>query len=135
MFGDTSGKARTRLQDIVWPEIQRLYRLRMKELESAGHKVCVLEAAVLLEAGWDASMHECWVVFAPREVAITRVMSRDGKTREAVEDILKAQTSNRERIVRADLVISNHGTIADRDHQVEKALEGLLSRVGVSSKL
>ena len=135
VFGDKSGQTLLRLQQIVWPEIHKLFQQRMKQLASEGKKVCLLEAAVLLEAGWDKSMQECWVVFVPREEAISRVIARDGRSREAVEEILRAQATNRDRITKADLVISTHGTIAERDEQVDKALSGLLSRAGVLSKL
>ena len=38
----------------------------------------VLEAAVLLEAGWTDAVDEVWVVVVEPEVAIVRAMSRDG---------------------------------------------------------
>ena len=36
----------------------------------------VLEAAVLLEAGWDSSVHEVWTTFVPRdEVSFPPIVS------------------------------------------------------------
>ena len=36
----------------------------------AGFKVCILDAAVLLEAEWDHACHEVWVtVVPPKEVS------------------------------------------------------------------
>ena len=32
-----------------------------------GKKVCVLDAAVLLEAGWDRYVHEVWVTIIPHD--------------------------------------------------------------------
>ena len=38
----------------------------------AGFKVCILDAAVLLEAEWDRACHEVWVtVVPPKEVSAT----------------------------------------------------------------
>jgi len=34
---------------------------------SAGKQVCVLDAAVLLEAGWAHMVHEVWVAVLPEE--------------------------------------------------------------------
>ena len=38
---------------------------------SDGVTVVVLEAAVLLEAGWDHSVHEVWTTFVPRDEVST----------------------------------------------------------------
>lgn len=32
-----------------------------------GKRVCVVDAAVLLEAGWEALVHEVWVATIPEE--------------------------------------------------------------------
>lgn len=60
VFGDE--KARTRLNEIVWPEIQCLVERRVSQLVSEGVKVVVLDAAVLLEAGWEKRCHQVSVV-------------------------------------------------------------------------
>uniref|UniRef100_K7GAD4 Coenzyme A synthase n=1 Tax=Pelodiscus sinensis TaxID=13735 RepID=K7GAD4_PELSI len=41
-----------RLTDIVWPEIAKLTKRQLNEAAAQGKAVCVLDAAVLLEAGW-----------------------------------------------------------------------------------
>lgn len=42
----------TRLTDIVWPGIRKLAEQEIASLEAAEHQVAVLEAAVMIEAGW-----------------------------------------------------------------------------------
>lgn len=59
-----------KLTDIVWPEIRRLALDKIKESIHQGHKIIVLDAAVLLEAGWDDLCHEVWVVFVPKDEVI-----------------------------------------------------------------
>jgi dephospho-CoA kinase len=99
-----------RLTDIVWPEIRRLAEAEIKaSLKSDPHAVVILEAAVLIEAGWQDMGDEVWVTVVDREVAIERCMARDGLSREAVESRLDSQISNEERTARADLVIENNG--------------------------
>lgn len=58
-----------RLQHIVWPEIRLLAERRIKGLGWKGTDSVVLEAAVLLEAGWDDLCDELWVVQVPPAVA------------------------------------------------------------------
>lgn len=58
-----------RLQGIVWPEIRLLAEARIEGLGREGAESVVLEAAVLLEAGWDGLCDELWVVQVPPAVA------------------------------------------------------------------
>jgi phosphopantetheine adenylyltransferase/dephospho-CoA kinase len=44
--------------------------LEIEKLFQNGHRIIVVEAAVLLEASWQTNMNEIWVVFVPHnEVA------------------------------------------------------------------
>ncbi len=111
VFGNQD--ALEKLTDIVWPEIRRLVEADIAEIRSTDPEgIVVLEAAVLFEAGWQDIGDETWVIVVDREVAIERSMTRDGLSREAVENRLQAQLSNEERIAKADIVVENN-----LDHQ------------------
>lgn len=128
-----------KLTDIVWPAIRRLAAQEIAQARAlaqpasrtramtdtpeaayAGAPVIVLEAAVLIEAGWQDLGDEVWVNVVDREVAITRAMARDGANREAVEGRLDAQLSNAERMALADVVIENNGSEQDLLAQVRR---------------
>ena len=47
-----------KLEQMVWPEIWRLTMERAEEMYKSGKKVVILDAAVLLKAGWDENMHQ-----------------------------------------------------------------------------
>ena len=103
-----------KLTDIVWPAIRALAAEEIAEVRRAGTApVVVLEAAVLLEAGWQDLGDEVWVNIVDREVAIARAMQRDRFSRAMVEKRLDAQLGNAERIERADVVIDNNGTVEE----------------------
>ena len=112
VFAD--GNRLEELTAIVWPAIRR-----MAEAEIAGvkaetpNRLIVLEAAVLIEAGWQDLVDEVWVVIVEREVAIQRACSRDGVERSAVEARIDAQLSNDERAAHAQEVIDNSGSEAE----------------------
>ncbi|XP_056153362.1 bifunctional coenzyme A synthase isoform X2 [Lampris incognitus] len=55
------------LTDIVWPEIALLVNERIQQARKEGKQVCVVDAAVLLEAGWENMVHEIWVTIIPEE--------------------------------------------------------------------
>lgn len=104
-----------KLTDIVWPEIRRLAELEINSFEALNAEaIVVLEAAVLIEAGWQdigaKYGKEIWVVSVDREIAISRSIARDGFERDAVESRLNSQLSNAERIAHATVVIENNTT-------------------------
>ncbi|KAF2985932.1 hypothetical protein EK904_006724 [Melospiza melodia maxima] len=56
-----------RLTDIVWPRIAQMVKEKVREADAQGKDVCVLDAAVLLEAGWQGMVHEVWTAIIPEE--------------------------------------------------------------------
>ena len=101
-----------KLTDIVWPEINRMAAEAVREsLAAQPRQVVVLEAAVLLEAGWQKDMDEVWVVIVDPEIAVARAVARDGIPEAAVRQRLAAQTTNDVRIAAADVVIRNEGDL------------------------
>ena len=59
-----------RLNAIVWPEIWRLAQEKIQEAHSKGFGVCVVDAAVMLKAGWNKHVHEIWVTIVPEKEVI-----------------------------------------------------------------
>jgi dephospho-CoA kinase len=78
----------------------------------------VLDAAILLEAGWDRLCDAVWAVEAPPEAALARLIARNGLSEEQARRRLESQWSNAERARRAQRVISNSGTIEALKDQV-----------------
>ena len=67
------------LTDIVWPEIRRLAEDRIRSaLDKNPARHVVLEAAVLIEAGWEDLGDEVWVVTVEPETAIARAWREMG---------------------------------------------------------
>ena len=56
-----------RLNEIVWPEIWRLAEEKIRQAHTEGYRMCIIDAAVLLKAGWDKYIHEVWVAIAPEK--------------------------------------------------------------------
>jgi dephospho-CoA kinase len=97
-----------RLTDIVWPQIRALAEAEMAAVAADDPaRILVLEAAVLLEAGWETVVDEVWAVVVAPGVAIQRACARDGLAPEAVQQRIDAQMSNDQRIGRAHVVIDN----------------------------
>ena len=116
-----------KLTDIVWPEIRRLAEAEISSVQSDDpEKIVVLEAAVLLEAGWQDIGDEIWIITVERETAIQRSMQRDGATRDAVEQRLKSQLTDEERVGAADRLMSNDGDESQLIQKLDAAWDDYL---------
>ena len=106
VFGE--GGSLKQLTDIVWPAIQDMAAKEIKQSLTANpDTVVILEAAVLIEAGWQSLVDEIWVTTVDPEVAIERASARDGVDAASVQARIDAQISNAERSAEARVVIDN----------------------------
>ncbi|MBI4305552.1 MAG: dephospho-CoA kinase [Chloroflexi bacterium] len=113
-----------RLNAIVWPEIRKSLAERIALARRGGEaEVLVIEAAVLLEAGWDDLVDEVWVIDAPESALLERLVEK-GLSPEQARARLKAQLPSRERLTRAAVVIRNDRDLEALERAVRKAWDG-----------
>ncbi len=117
VFGDPA--QRKRLEGIVWPWMRRTMDERLARIRAEGMPVVVLEAAVLIEAGWTPITDQVWVVIVPPALARERVVARNGLTPEQADARIAAQLTNDDRIKHARVVIENTGTLDDLRKRVD----------------
>ena len=109
VFGDP--EKMDRLTDIVWPEIRRIAAEEIAELRDREPETIIcLEAAVMIEAGWQDLCDEVWVIATEPETAIKRLRDRNGLNAEQAQARLDSQLTNRERRRHAKIYIDNSGT-------------------------
>eukprot|EP00002_Diphylleia_rotans_P012829 TRINITY_DN2506_c0_g1_i1.p1 TRINITY_DN2506_c0_g1~~TRINITY_DN2506_c0_g1_i1.p1 ORF type:complete len:211 (+),score=57.64 TRINITY_DN2506_c0_g1_i1:76-708(+) len=108
-----------KLSSIVWPATLEIVEERLKQFESEGSKVAVVEAAALIEAGWKSRVTELWVTYVPEETACQRVMERNSVSREEALRRIQSQSSNDFRLQNADFAVNT-------DREVTQT-QGLLS--------
>jgi dephospho-CoA kinase len=119
VFGDPAQLRR--LNALVHPLIGLAIRDRLQAAQAEPARTpIVVEAAIMMEAGW-TFFDEVWAVVVEPETAIARVMASRGLSRADVEQRIAAQMSNAERVRRATRVIHNDGTPAQLRAQVEAA--------------
>ena len=113
--------ALARLNAIVHPLIAAEIQRRVAAVRAEpGAPPIVIEAAILIEAGW-RFFDRIWAVIAPREAAIVRVVADRGLSREDVERRMAAQATDEDRRHVAHLVIENDGTRGELRPRVEAA--------------
>ncbi len=65
------------------------------------------EAAILFESGTDKGCDKIITVTAPVELRMKRIMQRDRRTKQEIDQIMQTQWSEEEKIKRSDFVIIN----------------------------
>uniref|UniRef100_A0A8D2NZ28 Bifunctional coenzyme A synthase n=2 Tax=Zosterops TaxID=36298 RepID=A0A8D2NZ28_ZOSLA len=118
------------LTDIVWPKIAQMAKENVREAEAQGKAVCVVDAAVLLEAGWQDMVHEVWTAIIPEDEAVRRIVARDGLTEEAARRRLQSQMTNRQRVEQSQVVLCTLWEPDITRQQVQKAWDLLQQRLG-----
>ncbi len=116
---------RRALESILHPRVRETMRTFAASKTKAPYVLFVIP--LLVETGQAKEMDRTIVVDAPRRLRVKRAVSRDGSTPETIEAIIDSQTDRDNLLAVADIVIENHGDIADLDRQVEKAHRDCLS--------
>lgn len=112
------------LNQIVHPLVQKAILKEKDNISKKNpEKLIVLEAALLIEAGYRDFLDELWAVIADKEVRIKRLMDSRGYSREKSESIIAAQLSDEEFRRVCDFVIDNSGSLSDSERQIEEHFE------------
>jgi len=122
VFSDAS--RRRELESIVHPHI---HKLAVERIASAASALVVLDAALLLEAGWDELCDAVVFVDAPRLQRLERLRSRSGWDEPELEAREAAQLPLTRKRERANHVIENDSSLDCLSRQVDD----LIHRWGV----
>ncbi len=111
------------LEGVTHPAI----RARMEaQLKSTRGPYAVLVSPLLLESEQRALVDYVVVVDVPPELQVERASQRDQNSREQIERIMAAQLSRDKRLLGADDVIDNSGTLPFLEQQVDLLHQKLL---------
>ena len=113
------------LEQLTHPEIGCLLRRQAEAMASSGAPAAVLDAPLLLEAGWDKLCEKLVFVDAPRQVRVSRAFARgwsaeDFAAREGVQESLDFKRK------RADVVVENSGFPEQTRARVEQLWHSLV---------
>ena len=113
IFSDPDAKAR--LEGILHPLIRAEVQCRVAELDA---DYCIVVIPLYAGPGFYDRVDRVLVVDAAESTQISRVMQRDGTTREAAQAILASQIGRRERLALADDVIVNEAGLGELQQRV-----------------
>lgn len=101
---------------------ERYMSILKDELKNSGNRV-VLDAALLFESGLDDMVDKVIVVRCDRDVQIERVMKRDGRTRDEIENIIDSQMPQKEKVKRGDYILDNSFGVEDLENELAELLK------------
>jgi dephospho-CoA kinase len=115
----------TFLEQLTHPEIRRRLRDEFKQMALNGVPAAMLDAPVMLKAGWDKLCDVIIYIDAPDETRLKRAMSRgwtaeEFAAREAAQDSLDLKKQ------RADFVVDNSASEEYTQQQVERLWRSLI---------
>ena len=115
------------VNEIVHPGVKEYILARIKEAEEKKDvKLFFIEAALLIEAGYETMVDELWYIHADKEVRRKRLQENRGYSSEKIEQIMNCQLSEEEFLKKCDFVIDNSGKIEDSYNQIRNKLRGLV---------
>ena len=126
VFADPA--ALSRLETIVHPAVLAEANRQLRASMARGCRVAVLEAIKLLESGLHRRCSEVWVVTAPREQQVQRLIETRSLTRAEAELRVDAQPAPESRFPLATVIIDNSGS----PEQTREAVEREWHRISAS---
>jgi dephospho-CoA kinase len=127
VFADAAKLAR--LNAIVHPLIRAEIERRIERARANGEvRAVVVEAAILLEAGWRSLVDQVWVVSARREDVVARLAAQRGMAETETAARIAKQMTDAERRSAADVVIENTGSLDDLRTRLEGLWQTLVPR-------
>jgi len=109
-----------RLNRIVHPRLYEVVKAQLEECRRQGIEVVVLEAPLLIEAGWTSLVNEIWVTVASEATVLRRLQERTGLSEPESLSRIRSQLSFVERVRYADVTIDTDCDPDELRARVEK---------------
>ena len=115
-----------KLTDILYPI--GLKEVKKQISENKNKKLVVLDVPLLFESGWDKLTNVNIVVKSNQNLQINRLIKRTGLSKANILRRIKCQMPIQEKLLKADIVIENSGTLTQTRAQVRAVIDRLNKR-------
>lgn len=112
-----------RLNQIVHPAVREYLLSHIEEERKKQTQYMIIEAALLLEEGYDEICNEIWYIYASEEVRKERLMCSRGYGEEKVAQIMASQLSEDVFRSRCSASVENNRDFEDTMRQIGELLE------------
>ncbi len=113
------------LNQLMHPEMKREIMARLLEYRRQGVGVVVLEAPLLVEAGWTEIVDEVWVTTASETTVLERLEQQTGLSQKESLARIRSQLPAKEQIKHADVVLNTEKSLDELKAEVKELYQRL----------
>ncbi len=112
------------VNEIIHPAVKQYILSEIDRERSAGKtEAFFVEAALLIEDGYEELLDELWYIYADSDVRRQRLKESRGYTEEKIDQIFLSQLSEAEFRNHCKVVIDNSGSLSDTYMQIDQRLK------------
>lgn len=112
------------LQSIITEKVVEYINLEIKKLKSNNYTgIVVVDAPLLFECNMQGIGDENWLVSVDLDIRISRVMARDGLTKEQILSRINNQMSQEDKEKLSHVILDNSGSLEELYEQIDINLE------------
>ena len=112
-----------KLNQIIHPAVRQYITEQLELKKQQGQKICVVEAALLIEDHYQEFCDTIWYIHTDEEIRIRRLMENRGYTRDKSVSIIASQAPESFFRENADYVVVNNGDFAQTRQQIEEGIK------------
>jgi dephospho-CoA kinase len=113
------------VEKAVHPLVRQAQEDFLKECQTQGADLAVLDIPLLFETGRDAEVDVIVVVSAPAEIQRERALARPGMTVEKLDQLLARQMPDAEKRARAHFIVDSSGPLESSAQQIARIVAQL----------
>lgn len=119
-----------KVNSIIHPAVKTYILTEIdKEKESGKYDFFFVEAALLIECGYETHVDEMWYIYAPEDVRRERLKINRGYSDEKVSQIMNGQLKDEEFKKHCQVIIDNGSDMNDTKKQIDKILGDRLWKI------
>ena len=112
-----------KLNHIIHPAVKEYIRRQLALKKEEGQRICVVEAALLLEDHYEEFCDTVWYIHTDSEIRIRRLMESRGYTREKSMSIIASQAPEEFFRTHTDYVVINNTDLEETWQQIREGIK------------
>ena len=112
-----------KLNHIIHPAVKEYIRRQLALKKEEGQRICVVEAALLLEDHYEEFCDTVWYIRTDSEIRIRRLMESRGYTREKSMSIIASQAPEEFFRTHTDYVVTKNTDLEDTWQQIREGIK------------
>ena len=120
------------LNDIMWDRIEEKIKHQIEQLKLEGHKIVVVEAAMLIKTNWMKWMNSIWVTTISPAIATERMKAGRNLNEDECKKRIKNQPSSKQYAQYADVLFDTRFKRKTLEKTFSQAIDDLLFELNIN---